>query len=314
MKVTKIFSIAGLMLISTQQNATVVESNQIMPPPGPYKSIMSNTPPAFVPFGSRQAQANPHQQNVMPQNFSRFPANVQHVPQQKAQQPEWVLKKQQENKGSIEKMLKENEQRNKENEKRFTEYLKKAETIAAKRNEDSKKWLTENNQKMKKYWEQEFEKFAENQKKQIEKAKDLPEWMKTSMLEQQAKQLEMMKKNPPVPNQNVAAQSNQFEGAPRQNSMTQSMPMNRAPVTGQFNQQQNRMIMPPRQNMNPQQVYNRNNFTNQAPRQMPQRFNQANQPLTNPGYGAPMNPQFGPAPMQQFSRPPVFNPYNRYPR
>ena len=61
MKVTnKILYITGL-LMSPQLSAATVENNQIMPPPGPYKSIMSNTPPVFVPYGSQQAQANPYQ-------------------------------------------------------------------------------------------------------------------------------------------------------------------------------------------------------------------------------------------------------------
>ncbi|MCW9047584.1 MAG: hypothetical protein OQK46_05840 [Gammaproteobacteria bacterium] len=323
MKVTKILSITGVMLMSAQLNAAVVENNQIMPPPGPYKSIMSNTPPAFVPYGSQQAQNNPYQQNHASQAFNRFPANNQPLYQPAEQLPEWVKSKQQENKARIEKMLEENAARNKENEKRFTEYLEKAEALAKKRNEENKKWLAENNKKMKQFWQSELDKFAKNQKLQIEKAKDLPDWVKKNMLERQQKQLAVMKENPPMPMQDSMqhnpVSTNGF------NNRQQLPPVNQMPSNMQFRQpplmqQQQHQQQPSQQQPGMNQPFN------SGQQNMPRQFMQ--QPYQAPAmqhgyrpqpfYNAPANRQFAP-PVQgpysgAVSGQPNINPYNRYSR
>ena len=330
MKVTKILSIAGVMLMSNQLNAAAVENNQIMPPPGPYKSIMTNTPPAFVPYGSQQAQINPYQQSQASQAFNRFPANNQPLHKPAKQMPEWVISKQQENKDRIEKMLQENEVKNKENEKRFKAYLEKAEALAKKRNEESKKWVSENNIKMKEYWQSELDKVAKNQKLQIEKAKDLPDWVKKNMLEQQQKQLAVMRENPPMPMQNFEQNSgNDF----RQNSMQQNQPtrntynnrrqippVNQMPQNMQFRQPQ--AIQPRVIQQRPAINQPFNSGQQNMPRQFVQQPRQAPampQYRSQPFYNAPANRQFAPAPMQRpypggINGQPGTNPYNRYSR
>jgi len=306
MKFNKILYISGLM-ISTQLIAATVENNQIMPPPGPYKSIMNNTPPAFVPYGSQQAQANPYQQGRTAQAFNRFPVTNQTFHKPANQPPEWVLNKQQENKEKIEKMLKENEEKNKENEKRFTEYLEKAEALSIKRNEESKKWMAENNKKMKEYWQSELDKFAKNQKLQIEKAKDLPEWVRKDMLEQQQRQLAVMKNNPPMPMQNSMQRGSQTTNG--FNNMRQ-MPINNRFQQGPVMQQ--RPVMNQDYSVKP----NMNRPFVQQPGQAPVMPQQRTQSF----YNAPnVNRQFAPVPRQQsypgfINGQPNVNPYNRYPR
>ncbi|MCW8934214.1 MAG: hypothetical protein OQK98_05770 [Gammaproteobacteria bacterium] len=329
MKVTRILSITGVMLMSTQLNAAVVENNQIMPPPGPYKSIMSNTPPAFVPYGSQQAQNNPYQQNQASQAFNRFPANNQPLHKPAEQLPEWVVSKQQENKARIEKMLEENAARNKENEKRFTEYLEKAEALAKKRNEENKKWVAENNKKMKEFWQSELDKFAKNQKLQIEKAKDLPDWVKKNMLERQQKQLAVMKENPPMPMQMPSQNSrqnlrqNSMQRNPPSmnefNNMQQSPPAHQMPSSMQFRQ-------PPLMQQHQQQQPGMNQPFNSGQQNMPRQFMQQprqappmqQQYRSQPFYNTPENRQFVP-PVQgpysgAVSGQPNINPYNRYSR
>ena len=303
MKTSKILSVTGLMLFSAQLYATVVENNQILPPPGPYKSIMSNTPPAFVPQGSQQAQRSPFQQNRMPQAFSRFPANNNPPVQAPAyqQQPEWLLSKQEENKEKIEAMLKENEQRNKENEKRFLEYLKKAESLASSRDEESKKWIEENNKKLKQYWQAELEKVSEMQRKQIEQAKNLPDWIKQKMLEQQKNQLTMMKNNPPNPGFNHRRQQSGFRQPSQNNFAPGQMQYRRAPVQ----QMQPGAYRAPMKN-NWSQSANRRPFV--------QRPYAAQAPSGNQVYKPPFNRQYAPAPLRQPQWQPKVNPYNQYPR
>lgn len=324
MKITRILLITGVMSVGTQLNAAV-ENDQIMPPPGPYKSIMSNTPPAFVPYGSQQAQINPYQQNQSSQAFNRFPANNQPSQNSANQMPEWALSKHQENKERIEKMLQENEVKNKENEKRFTEYLEKAEALAKKRNEESKKWVSENNRKMKEYWKSQLDKFAKNQKLQIEKAKDLPDWMKNKMLEQHEKQLAVMKENPPMPMQMPIHNSGQ-------NSAQNTMQRNQSSTSGFNNMQQ----MPPVNQMPSNRQYRQPNVMQQRPvmnqpfntgqQNMPGQFVQQprqtpvmSQYRSQPYYNAPANRQFAPTPMQRpypggINAQPNTNPYNRYSR
>jgi len=332
MKITRILLITGVMLVSTQLNATVVENDQIMPPPGPYKSIMSNTPPAFVPYGSQQAQINPYQQSQATQAFNRFPVNNQPSHKPANQMPEWVLSKQQENKDKIEKMLQENEAKNKENEKRFKEYLVKAEALAKKRNEESKKWVSENNKKMKEYWQSQLDKFAKNQKLQIEKAKDLPDWMKNKMLEQQQQQLAVMKENPPMPMQMPMQNSRQNSGQNSMqhnqsstggfNNMQQSPPVNQMSSNRQFMQPQ---VLQPRV-MQQQPMMNQpfNSGQQNMPGQFAQQPRQPQAPAMSqyrpqPYYNAPINRQFAPSPMQRpypgaINGQPNTNPYNRYSR
>ena len=336
-------------LMSPQLIAATVENNQIMPPPGPYKSIMNNTPPVFVPYGSQQAHANPYQYGSSSQAFNRFPVQNQALQKPAKQPPEWVLSKQQENKEQIEKMLKENELRNKENEKRFTEYLKEAEELSIKRNEESKKWVAENNKKMKEFWQSELDKFAKKQKKQIEKAKDLPEWVRKEMLEQQEKQLAIMKNNPPIPMRN--SMQNRSQSINRFNNMQQMPPVNPIPQVNQnpqANQMQgnNRFIpsQPTQQRPIMNQPYtfnpNMNRTFDQQPR--PQTWQQpgrqpgqqpGQQPLQQQGqnsvmpqqrplpfYNAPqMNRRYAPVPTQrpypgQINGQQNVNPYNRYTR
>jgi len=303
MKTSKILSVTSLMLMSTQLFSAAVENDQIMPPPGPYKSIMSNTPPAFVPQGSQQAQPGPFQHNRMPQAFSRFPGNVSPPVQTPGytQQPEWLLSKQEENKEKIEAMLKENEQRNKENEKRFVEYLKKAETLAASRSEESKKWIEKNNVKLKQYWQAELQKFSQMQRKQIEQAKDLPDWIKQKMLEQQKNQLAMMKNNPPNPDFRPQQQQSGFRPPSQNNFAPGQMQYRRAPV----------QQMQPRAYRAPQQ----NNW-GQGATQRPfmQRSYSAQRPPASQTYKPSFNRQYAPAQLRQPQLQPNANPYNRYPR
>lgn len=324
MKTTRILLITGVMLVGTQLNAAAVENDQIMPPPGPYKSIMSNTPPAFVPYGSRQAQINPYQQNQVSPVFNRFPANNQVLQNPANQVPEWVLNKQQENKDRIEKMLQENEVKNKENEKRFTEYLEKAEALAKKRNEESKKWVSENNKKMKEYWQSQLDKFAKNQKLQIEKAKDLPDWIKSEMLEQQERQLAVMKDNPPMPMaMHNAGQNSMQRNQPATsgfNNMRQMPPVNQMPSNRQHMQPQviQSRVMQQRPVMNQPFNTGQQNMPGQfvqQPRQAPVMPQYRSQPF----YNAPANRQYAPAPMQRpypgvINGQPNTNPYNRYSR
>lgn len=304
MKTSKILSVTSLMLMSTQLFSAAVENDQIMPPPGPYKSIMSNTPPAFVPQGSQQAQPGPFQHNRMPQAFSRFPGNVNPPLQATgyAQQPEWLLSKQEENREKIQAMLKENEQRNKENEKRFVEYLKKAESLAESRSEESKKWIEKNNIKLKQYWQAELDKFSKMQRKQIEQAKGLPDWIKQKMLAQQKNQLTMMKNNPPNPN--FSAQQQQQSGfrSPSQiNFAPANMQYRRAPV----------QQMQPRTYRAPQH----NNWRQGAMQRpfIPHSYS-APLPSANQVYKPSFNRQYAPAQVHQPQWQPNTNPYNRYTR
>ncbi len=198
MKVINLTSLAGLMLINLQLNAGVIENNQIMPPPGPYQSIMGSAPPAFVPYGSQQAKTNPYQQNQVPPMFSQFPENTQTQYRPPVSAPEWVLNRQQENRDRIEKMLTENEKMNRENEKRYQEYLKKAELQAEKRDRDYRQWVEENNRQLKKHWEIMINQFSEKQKQAIEQARNLPEWLKQRMLKQHEQQLAMINMQSPV--------------------------------------------------------------------------------------------------------------------
>ena len=242
----------------------------------------------------------------MSQSFNHYPVNNQALHQTAQQPPAWVLSKQQENKEIIEKMLKENEVRNKENEKRFTEYLEKAKALSIKRNEESKKWVAENNKRMKDYWQSELDKFAKNQKLQIEQAKDLPEWVKKNMLEQQQKQLAVMKENPPLPMQRNSQPTNRFNNmrqVPPNMRYTQPQVMQQRPAMNQ--------AYPDKPNMSSQFV--------QQPAQVPVMPQQRSQPL----YNAPTNRQFAPAPRQQYypgfingqpNTNPYPQPYNRYSR
>ena len=325
MKFNKILYISGL-LMCTPLIATTVENNQIMPPPGPYKSIMNNTPPVFIPYGSQQAPANPYKHGASTQAFNRFPVQNQTLQKPAIQAPEWVLSKQQENKEKIEKMLKENEIRNKENEKRFREHLKKAEELSIKRNEESKKWIAENNKKMKEFWQSELDKFAKNQKLQIEKAKDLPEWVRKDMLQQQQKQLAVMKNNPPLPMNNTMQNSSQSVN--RFNNMRQISPVNQMPPANQVPQVNQRPQIDQRARANMMQ---RNNQFIQ-PQVRPQRAMRSlpwpqhgknsvmPQQPAQPFYNVPQtNRGFTPAPMQRpypgnINGQSNVNPYNRYTR
>jgi len=306
MRAINLTSLAGLMLVSLQQNAGVIENNQIMPPPGPYQSIMGSAPPAFVPYGSQQAKTNPYQQNQMPQIFSQFPANAQAVHRPAISPPEWVLNRQQENKDRMEEMLKQSEKINRENEKRYVEYLKKADLQAEKRDSEYRKWVAENNRQLKKHWQTMIEQFSEKQKRDIQQAQNLPEWIKKRMLKQHEQQLAMMNMQPPAyngfsripPTPPVQAtpwnrgfpamdRKQMNSGAPRQNSPQMNPGFNRPPF-----------VQPPMQ----QRM--------QPPMQPPM---QPGQKAFNRGYAAP--PGFGVNPTQT---PPPFkgqaypNPYNRY--
>ncbi len=309
MKMVKVISIAGLILVSMQLKATVVESNQIMPPPGPYKSIMSNSPPIFVPFGSRQGKVNPYNYNksMMLQNFSNFPVNSGVL-----NESEWQGK-QQENRDKIEKMFKDNESRNKENENDFSEYLKKIDALAMQRNEESKKWITENNKKMKKYWQDELSRFSENQKNEIEKIKELPDWIKNRMISQQQKQLEIMKKNSVVAGYGVQGKA----ASPYNYTIKQPVFFNEAPKKSEGRALQPN-IMQKHPMMYKQQAIQRNNVSNQFYRPMPQgmyqRGFQGNQLYRAPGFNMPLARQYPPVSVPMFMRQPNTNPYNQYSR
>ena len=198
MKLIKLASLSGLMFLSAPVFSGVINNSQIMPPPGPYQSIMNNTPPAFVPYGSKQAQANPHNQNIMPQTFNHFPADTRSMIRPAIQPPEWVINKQQAVKENIENMLKENTERYKENQMRYAEHLKAAEANAKKREKENRKWIEENNKQMKQAWQNMLDQYAKNQQQQISNAKNIPEWMKARMLKQHQQQVSMMNANPPM--------------------------------------------------------------------------------------------------------------------
>jgi len=174
MKLLNIASLTSLILLNQPLFADVIENSQIMPPPGPYKSIMNNTPPAFVPYGSRQAQANPHYQNNAPQTFNQYPVEKQKAYAPSMQAPEWVLSRQQETRENIAKMLKENK----------------------KRDEERKKWIEENNKQMQLTWENMLKEYSATQKQQIKQAENMPDWMKDRMLQQHEQQVAMMKNKP----------------------------------------------------------------------------------------------------------------------
>lgn len=331
MKLINITSIAGLMIISTQTFSGVIENSQIMPPPGPYQSIMNNTPPAFVPYGSNQPAINPHQQNQMPQTFNHFPADTRSMIRPAMQTPEWVVNEQKAVQKNIEKMLKENAERNKENEKRYTEYLKKSEAMSAQRQKDNKQWLEDNNKQMKQAWQNMLDQYAKQQKQQISQAQNMPDWMKKRMLQQHEQQLAMMNANPPVAMNNMqrpmhaAPQYQQNArppmGQPMFNPNRSDARRFTAPPAGQQN-----FMRPPVQQIYPQRpMMNPNNrmqmmppgmpsaAPNAMPQSMPQRTQQGmpqrmhqgmpnGQPFNRQTYrGQPMN---GPAPYPQ--------PYNNY--
>jgi len=312
--------IASLMLVSTQQIAGVVENSQIMPPPGPYKSIMNNMPPAFVPYGSKQAQVNPLQQRQLQQPYNNFPADTHALYQPATQAPEWVLTQQKQTRDNIEKMLKENEKRNMENEKRYAEYLNKSEELAAQREIRNRKWLEENNKQMKKTWKNMLDEYSKYQKQQIMKAENIPQWVKDRMLKEHENQLSMMNSNPPMAMNNMRNQINV--------PMNRNTNMNPAninlqnpnfsahtfrpdmPQPGQFN-------APPlhtdQRNLNPQQM-------RQATGINPN-INHNYNPNYNPNYnqGSPVPQNYRQNRPQQYMSQPYMGrdfpaPYNNYPR
>ncbi len=215
MKLLKLTTLTGAMLISTQVFSGVIENSQIMPPPGPYQSIMNNTPPAFVPYGSKQAQANPYNQRQTIQPYNHFPADTRAITRPANQLPEWVINQQQATKESIQKMLEENTQRLKDNEKRHNDFLKKSQELSAQRAKDNQKWTEENNKRLKQTWNRMLDQYSKNQKQQILQAENMPEWMKERMLKQHEQQLAMMTSNPPMPMNNMQQQN--FNSNARQN-------------------------------------------------------------------------------------------------
>lgn len=202
MKLIKLTAVSGLMVISSQVFCGVVDNSQIMPPPGPYQSIMSNTPPAFVPYGSLPQKSNPNNKNLMPQAFNHFPADTRAMMRPAVQPPEWVINQQKAVKENIEKMLKENTELFEKNQKQYEEYIKKSEERAEKYAQENTKRIEENNKKMKEAWKNMLDQYAKNQKQQIQDAKNIPEWLKERMLKQHEYQVSMMNANPPM-NMNI---------------------------------------------------------------------------------------------------------------
>lgn len=314
MKVMNLTSLTGLMLISLQLNAGVVENNQIMPPPGPYQSVMGGAPPAFVPYGSQQAKTNPHQQNQMSQVFSQFPENTQIGPRPPVSPPEWVLNRQQENKDRIEKILKENEKMNRENEKRYKEYLKKAELQAENRDKSYRQWVEKNNRQLKKHWEMMLNQFSEKQKQAIEQAQNLPEWLKQRMLKQHEQQLAMMSMQSPVNNAPGNNGFNQMPPAPP----AHGIPSNRG--FSAMNQKQMSFNMRGQNSPSMNPGFNRPFFVQppmppQGPPQGQPQGTPQRQPgsrMFNPGYAPHPGSGSAPTPARSFNGQRYPDPYNPY--
>jgi len=300
MKLIKLTSLTGLMIISVPVLSGVIDNSQIMPPPGPYQSIMNNTPPAFVPYGSKQAQANPHNQNVVPQAFNHFPADTRSMVRPSIQPPEWVLNQQKAVKESIENMLKENTERYKQNQMQYDEYIKKSEASAEQREKDNRKWIEENNKQMKQTWKNMLDQYAKNQKQQILDAKNLPEWMKDRMLKQHEQQVAMMNSNPPM-----AMHNNQRQMAtPPQMQRNFNQP---APAANQ-----NYMRPQMRPDMQPNMQPNMNQAQMFRPQQVPMPANRMQPPMQPPARSF-MQPSVQQG--QPFMRQPYpVAPYNNYRR
>lgn len=229
MKLIKLVSLTGLVLTSSQLIAGENDNSQVMPPPGPYHSIVNNVPTDSMHQSRQQSpQVNPYN-NSMPHGL-----NAENKPMPAtAQVPEWVLKQQQMAKDDIEKMLKENTKRYNENEKKYAEYLKKYQELTEKRENERQQWMADNNKKMMQSWKEMLEQYTKNQKKQIEAAENMPEWMKQQMLKQHEQQLSMMNANPPI---NMNNMQNRRQTMPNGRAM-QAFPQS------QMNPMMNRMDM-----------------------------------------------------------------------
>jgi len=274
MKLLNIASLTSLMLISTQVSSEVTENSQIMPPPGPYQSIMNNTPPVFVPYGSRQARTNPHYQNIAPQAFNQYPADTQKAYAPSIQTPEWVLNRQQETRDNIEKMLKEHK----------------------KIDEERKKWIEENNKQMQATWENMLKEYSKIQKQQIKQAENMPDWVKENMLKQHDQQVAMMKFKPPV-NEDKRSLMQSPVNSQNKNQYNNFRPSQQA--QGMTNRPVfNQPMMPPRMSQ---------------PNQSAQWFNGVPQnPRNNMQNNRVNRPNAGPNQINNIR--PYANPYNQYPR
>ncbi len=186
MKLIKLISLTSLLMTSAVSYAGMIDSSQMMPPPGPYQSMMNNA--------ASNSQA-PASQNKMPQVYQHNSANNQYMARQT---PDWAIKQQQMAKENYEKMNKKNAERYRDNENQYAEYLKKSEKLAAQREENRKKWIEQNNKQMMQAWKNMLDQYTKNQQQQIQAAKNMPEWMKERMLKQHEQQLAMMNDNPPM--------------------------------------------------------------------------------------------------------------------
>jgi len=255
MKLIKLVSLTGLVLTSSQLIAETIDNSQIMPPPGPYHSVVSNNAPTKIMSQAEQSAQMNSANSQMPQGCHGFHGSNQSMPDSTMHVPEWVLKQQQAVQNDIEKMLKENTKRYNENQKNYNEYLTEYKKLADKRENERRQWVDENNKKMMQSWKEMLDQYAKNQKQQIESAENMPEWMKQQMLKQHQQQLAMMNANPPVsmntlqqPQQAVPAQSSGRVmpniSQPQMRSMMNRMDMN-YPMMQQAPQRQPYMGQPP---------------------------------------------------------------------
>ncbi len=225
MKLIKLISLTSLMMTSAASYAGMIDSSQMMPPPGPYQSMMSNASSTSMPTNS-QTSVQSIPQNQMPQSYQH---NTTNNPYMTVQTPEWIIKQQQMAKKNYEKINKENAERYRDNKNEYAVYLKKSEKLAEQREENRKKWIEQNNKQMMQAWQNMLDQYAKNQKQQIQLAENMPEWMKERMLKQHEQQLAMMKNNPPMPmSANMQPRMQAMPNFSQQQMMQQmnGMPMN----------------------------------------------------------------------------------------